>query len=286
MKVRLIERGSGGQKVHEFGDGEILIGRGSDNQLNIEDSAASRRHAQLTIAENSCQLRDLGSSNGTFIGQERITNRELKNGDVFLVGRTKFEFQSVAQSASTRHPVSDAPPPLGSEPQVGQQADVSKGKPNGRRSSSSTWLYAIFSVVIIGAIFIFFIPAYPVQSGTVLSCSLCNREISNTVTTQHVPFIERSNYSISRSTGMCNECGTQPVNYSIRYHCKRCGKLIGTEVKTALRRETPTDQDRKEGYCDDRCRALDESDHFIDKGTQILDKLSPTSGLGNLIQLP
>ena len=64
------------------------IGRDASSQLNIPDHLMSRRHCALEGVGTSFTLRDLGSSNGTFIRlrNERIINR----GDVLLMGQQLF----------------------------------------------------------------------------------------------------------------------------------------------------------------------------------------------------
>lgn len=69
---------------------EITIGRreGCDVCLNY-DSQVSREHAILSYDGDHFWLEDTGSTNGTFIGEERITGRvEIQPGALFRVGRT------------------------------------------------------------------------------------------------------------------------------------------------------------------------------------------------------
>src|SRR5688500_8406980 len=76
----------------ELPDKPTLVGRES-RQLPLTDNTVSRRHAELMPGEDGWVLRDLGSSNGTYINGLRCTNRfNLKLGDQIRVGRTLMVF--------------------------------------------------------------------------------------------------------------------------------------------------------------------------------------------------
>ena len=78
----------------ELPDNPTLVGRES-RQLPLTDNTVSRRHAELMPGDDGWVLRDLGSSNGTYINGLRVTNRyTLKLGDQIRVGRTLMVFGS------------------------------------------------------------------------------------------------------------------------------------------------------------------------------------------------
>jgi pSer/pThr/pTyr-binding forkhead associated (FHA) protein len=73
---------------------EIGIGRevGQDIQLT-GDATASRRHAALTLGPLGWTVRDLGSSNGTWVNGVRVQEQVLVPGDVLRVGQSEFRFE-------------------------------------------------------------------------------------------------------------------------------------------------------------------------------------------------
>lgn len=78
----------------ELPDAPALVGRES-RALPLSDNTVSRRHAELIPGDDGWVLRDLGSSNGTYINGLRVTNRyQLKLGDQIRVGRTLMVFGS------------------------------------------------------------------------------------------------------------------------------------------------------------------------------------------------
>ena len=70
--------------------GRITIGRKADNDITIPEESASRRHAELAMNAEAMAvvLRDLGSTNGTFLNRERVTEpRRLASGDEIRIGQ-------------------------------------------------------------------------------------------------------------------------------------------------------------------------------------------------------
>lgn len=92
-------------------DGDALIvGRGQDAQLRIQDKSVSRFHARLDQDGDTWRLTDLGSSNGTFVNGVRIAAPvTLGGGDELRFGsvRTEFEFEA----RPVVQPVAEGPRP-------------------------------------------------------------------------------------------------------------------------------------------------------------------------------
>ena len=72
-----------------FVDHVILIGRGSDCQLVLEDDYVSTRHARVVDGPDGVYVEDLGSTNSTYVNNQRITNpTAIGFADVVRIGRT------------------------------------------------------------------------------------------------------------------------------------------------------------------------------------------------------
>src|SRR3989338_146412 len=85
-------------KVHLMKtDSTIVMGRAPDVDVPINDLGISRHHVSLiTTNNNTVTLRDLGSTNGTFINGKRITEQELVDGDKIQISSStiiKFAYQ-------------------------------------------------------------------------------------------------------------------------------------------------------------------------------------------------
>ena len=117
--LRVIRTADAGQvdRTFDLADDVVRIGRG-DGAIVLADPSVSRRHAEIRPVDEGYELRDLGSSNGTWVGDERITARRLADGDRFRLGQAVLEFHVVADVARApvvedvrRAPVEPEPEP-------------------------------------------------------------------------------------------------------------------------------------------------------------------------------
>lgn len=74
----------------------ITLGRGSDCDVVLADQKASRKHAAIERQGLQLALKDLESGNGTFVNDERITSRDIGDGDRIRIGDTEFSVSAVS----------------------------------------------------------------------------------------------------------------------------------------------------------------------------------------------
>lgn len=86
--------------------GRSTIGRDTLCEITIPGNYLSRRHAELLPFGTSLKIRDLGSSNGTYVNGERVTEAALKHGDTLRLDVLRFRVE--APGAAARSPVEDA----------------------------------------------------------------------------------------------------------------------------------------------------------------------------------
>jgi predicted Zn finger-like uncharacterized protein len=84
FSLAVIQGAATGQ-IFQIGKTRSVIGR-SGADINIDDPEASRQHAALEIIGETAILRDLGSTNGTFIDLDRIEQHVLGNQQEFRIG--------------------------------------------------------------------------------------------------------------------------------------------------------------------------------------------------------
>ncbi len=74
-----------------------ILGRDDTADIILDDPGISRRHSELRVTTDGphfvTTIRDLGSTNGTFVNGERITSEHLQDGDRVTVGRTSVTFR-------------------------------------------------------------------------------------------------------------------------------------------------------------------------------------------------
>lgn len=79
-------------EVVAFVSGRALIGR-QEGDVALDDPKVSRKHAVVeAISRENVFLRDLASTNGTWLNGVRVRSKKLRNGDVIRVGSTELQF--------------------------------------------------------------------------------------------------------------------------------------------------------------------------------------------------
>ncbi len=87
--------------TYQIDDEPLVIGRSSTCGVPLDDDNASRQHVKLTRDGDRVTLRDLDSTNGTYVNAEKVVEVELKDGDLIQVGGALFKFlrSSAVESA-------------------------------------------------------------------------------------------------------------------------------------------------------------------------------------------
>lgn len=94
MEVALVRVTADGETQRVvLGKDRTVIGRQEGCQLRIPVAGVSRAHCEIRVEGGSIVVKDLGSSNGTFVNQERVTEQPLAPGDLLSLGGQVFLVQ-------------------------------------------------------------------------------------------------------------------------------------------------------------------------------------------------
>ena len=74
-------------------EGANVIGRAPETTIRCEASGVSRHHARIFLANGVARLEDLGSKNGTYVGDLRVTSVQLSDGDEIRLGNARMIFR-------------------------------------------------------------------------------------------------------------------------------------------------------------------------------------------------
>ena len=99
-KCRIVTQQKANRKEWIFEHGLITIGSLDDNNLVIKDDTVSRYHAQIIQADDSYVIRDLDSTNGTWVNQVRIKEAYLSPGCSLKFGAAEFIFQPLDEEVA------------------------------------------------------------------------------------------------------------------------------------------------------------------------------------------
>jgi pSer/pThr/pTyr-binding forkhead associated (FHA) protein len=117
--VLQVVRGRSTSTTLKLTDNVTSLGRHDDCVIRIKSAQVSRRHCELYEVGGQLMLRDLGSSNGTYVNGKRVSGEQsLKHGDEVTVGAVTLR---VAQLGA---PVSSLPASPASKPKAGDTAIV------------------------------------------------------------------------------------------------------------------------------------------------------------------
>lgn len=87
MDVKLVMfKSNGEQKTLPLPADRVILGRAEDAQIRIPIEMCSRKHCELRVEGEELWLKDLGSSNGTFVNNERVGEVQLQAGDRITIG--------------------------------------------------------------------------------------------------------------------------------------------------------------------------------------------------------
>jgi len=101
---KLIIRAGGSSREVTLVKENFCIGRTPENDLEVKDALISRRHSSIVRKNERYVVYDLGSSNGTFVNNEKIEMKVLDDGDTIRVGDTEITYvedRNTLQKAKT-----------------------------------------------------------------------------------------------------------------------------------------------------------------------------------------
>lgn len=115
----------------------ILIGRKKECEIRIPVSSVSREHCEIKVEGGKLKVRDMGSSNGTYVNRERIQEAELSAGQLLGVGPAVFvvvidgepavvDGKDAYARGSAPEPVAAAAAPGARPPKPGSPAPAAK----------------------------------------------------------------------------------------------------------------------------------------------------------------
>ncbi len=93
-RIFVITQGAQAGLSAELAAGVVMIGRGADCQLILDDDYVSTRHARVIGGDKGSYVEDLGSTNGTYVNGQRITApTTITLSDTVRIGKTMLKLE-------------------------------------------------------------------------------------------------------------------------------------------------------------------------------------------------
>jgi pSer/pThr/pTyr-binding forkhead associated (FHA) protein len=108
VRLVLLSEGFAG-RAYELKVDRTTVGRVSDNAFEIPESSVSSHHAEILLRGSDVVIKDLGSTNGTFINGEKITEAVLKPGQILKFGTVELQLDT-GEGTATPAPKPPSPP--------------------------------------------------------------------------------------------------------------------------------------------------------------------------------
>lgn len=117
-------KADGARKDFRVRGEKCVIGRRPEADLRIPSPTVSRQHCEIALKDGKATIRDLGSSNGTFLNEVRVREATLAPGDRLAVGPVVFVVQIEGQPAQIAPITSQTMPSASADPRSATSAPV------------------------------------------------------------------------------------------------------------------------------------------------------------------
>ena len=98
-KLVILSQGLAG-RTHELTVDKTTIGRVEDNTFTLTDPSVSSHHCEVLLRGAEVVVRDLNSTNGTYINGEKVTEASLKPGQILRLGQIELRLETEATVAA------------------------------------------------------------------------------------------------------------------------------------------------------------------------------------------
>jgi len=126
VKLVVLTAGMTG-RTHELKVDKTTIGRVEDNAFQIAEPSVSSHHCEVLLHGGDVVIKDLNSTNGTFINGEKISESVLKPGQVLRLGQVEIRLETEDTPSAPPQPGSSAPPPASGRKALDQTVAMQRG---------------------------------------------------------------------------------------------------------------------------------------------------------------
>ena len=92
-------------RTHDLKTEKTTVGRVEDNSFQIAEPSVSSHHCEVLLRGNDVIIKDLSSTNGTYINGEKISESPIKPGQILRLGQVEMRLETDAAPATSKKPL-------------------------------------------------------------------------------------------------------------------------------------------------------------------------------------
>jgi hypothetical protein len=151
-KLVVLSAGQSG-RTHELNAEKTTVGRLEDNTFQIAEQSVSSHHCEILLRGSDVVVKDLNSTNGTFINGEQISEKALKPGQILRLGQIELRLENgevasaaTAPAAAKKEPRGQGGVKFGNAP--GGAPSFDKGSPFAKKNNKVALIFITIGVVL------------------------------------------------------------------------------------------------------------------------------------------
>ena len=152
MPKLIVRSESGETSSHDLVEESYTIGRAPENSIQLDDISVSGTHAEIVVVAENCYLKDRGSTNGTLVNGQPVTEVQLRAGDRIRFGKVEAAFEVEARKPEPPPEAHSSQTPVQAAALTARPADFANASPFPRRKTKKdptrTAVFAAATVAI------------------------------------------------------------------------------------------------------------------------------------------
>jgi pSer/pThr/pTyr-binding forkhead associated (FHA) protein len=152
-KLVVLSEGFTGRS-HELKGEKTTIGRVEDNTFHIAEPSVSSHHCEVLLQGNDVVVKDLNSTNGTYINGEKITEGVLKPGQILRLGQVEIRLETGAPApAPAKKPLDQTRPMTGVKfndlETAGGRPVFDKNSPFSKKTNKANKIFLYVGIIVV-----------------------------------------------------------------------------------------------------------------------------------------
>lgn len=147
-------------RTYELKVDRTTVGRVEDNAFQVAEPSVSSHHCEILLRGDQVIVKDLDSTNGTFVNGQKVTESPLQSGQILRLGQLEMRLETGETKEASKKQDRTLVVPAGvklNDLESGTKHDVVSANPNFKKKSNKAGTIIITISIILGAIILIFL---------------------------------------------------------------------------------------------------------------------------------